>query len=347
MRLVPVKFLKENSCIASNIINSDGRLMLKEGQKITSYGIQTLNNLGVSYVYIYDEHCFNHNSNKYTTKIEHIYHYMVELRAIAYKVIDGNSGITDIQNATHIATKIVEDILLLPDEFKITYEPNKLILNSDIERIIYVAIMSTVLGSKMQLGKDKLVKLCLTALLKDVALFSPKITESNPDLYKLHPLIAYKYLKETYNLDEEILKGILQHHEYYDGSGFPNKLSGKNICTFARIISMVDCFYEVKSNHDLLLDNELMFEVKLKKILQKFDIEMINYFIKHAEIFTPDTIIRLNTNDIGVIIKNGELNPFRPIIKIIKGDTYSDGDIIDLQQHTNLAIKRIDYYVEN
>lgn len=38
MRLVPVKKLKENSEIAINIIDSNGRLMLKEGQKLLQKG---------------------------------------------------------------------------------------------------------------------------------------------------------------------------------------------------------------------------------------------------------------------------------------------------------------------
>ena len=56
MRLVPVQNLKENSQIAINIIDNEGRFLLKEGQKITPQGIQILNRLGVAYVYINDEY---------------------------------------------------------------------------------------------------------------------------------------------------------------------------------------------------------------------------------------------------------------------------------------------------
>ncbi|MBP3886450.1 MAG: hypothetical protein J6F30_02165 [Cellulosilyticum sp.] len=345
MRLVPVQNLKENSQIAINIIDNEGRFMLKEGQKITSQGIQILNRLGVSYVYINDEYCFHQGSKKYSSKIEGIYEHIITLREIGTRIINGTSGATDVTEATSVASKIVDEILLLPKDFKISYEPNKLIANSLIEQTIYVAMMSTALGIKMELPKDQLVKLCLAALLKDVALLSPKIKIDNHAAYRTHPQVAYDYLKAMYDLNEDILKGVLQHHELFDGSGFPNQTKGSQICTFARIISLVDCFYEIKSKHAFLDSTEMLFETRLKQILLKFDAEMITYFIRNAEVFTLDTLIRLNNDDIAVVYENNSTNPFKPVVKIIRSNTYDEGELINLHE-SHLVIKRIEYYVE-
>lgn len=345
MRLVPVQNLKENSQIAINIIDNEGRFLLKEGQKITSQGIQILNRLGVAYVYINDEYCFHKKVNKHSFEIERIYEHIIILREIGARIINGTSGASDITEATSVACKIVDEMLLLPKDFKISYEPNKLTTNSLIEQTIYVAMMSTALGIKMELPKDQLVKLCLAALLKDVALLSPKIKIDNQAAYKTHPQVAYDYLKEMYNLNEDILKGVLQHHELFDGSGFPNKTKGSEICTFARIISLVDCFYEIKSKHAFLDSTEMLFETRLKQILLKFDAEMITYFIRNAEVFTLDTLIRLNNDDIAVIYENNSVNPFKPIVKIIRSNTYDEGELINLHE-SPLVIKRIEYYLE-
>lgn len=345
MRLVPVKYLKENSCIAINIVDNDGRFMLKEGQKITAHGINILKKLGVSYVYITDEYCFNHTSTK-STQIEHIYEHIIKLKSIAYRVIDGTSNSEDLLTATNIASDIVDDMLLLPNDFKISYEPNKLVVNCVIEQTIYVAMMATALGIKMQLSKPQLVNLCLSALLKDIALLSPKINSDNAVSYKTHPAVAYSYLKSTYNLDEEILLGILHHHEYVNGCGYPSGLKGDQICRFARIISLVDCFYTLKSNHELLDNQETLFEAKMKKILTQFDLEMINYFIHYANVFTLDTLVRLTNNDLAVIYQNSSLNPFKPVIKIIQSSKYQEGEIINLMETPHLVIKNIEYYVE-
>ena len=320
--------------------------MLKKGQKITQGGITILNNLGIDAVYIEDEYCFNHTANQSTMALSNIFEYIEGFKAIGHRINDGTSNGEDIVKATEIATKLVDDLLLLDKNSKIVYEPTKLRASSVIEQNIYVAMMATTLGLKMNLSKENLVKLCLASLLKDVALLSPKILEAYATSYKMHPAIAYQYLKEVYQVEEDILLGILQHHEYEDGSGFPNKLKGNEICTFAKIISIVDCFYEIKSKHEHLDSTEMLFEAKLKSILRKFNAEMITYFIRNAEIFALDTLIRLSNQDLAVVYQNNPANPFKPIIRIIKSFTYDEGTIINLQE-SPLVIKNIEYYVED
>lgn len=347
MRLVPVKHLREDSYIAINVINNDGKLLLKGGQKISSRGIETLMNVGVSYVYIRDEYCFNNDSPKYMTNIDEIYHVIGKLRDIANKIIVGKANRNDLLTATSIAEQIVTNMLLVKDDFKITYEPSKLVVNSIVEQTIYVAIMSTALGVKMDLSKEQLVKLCLSALLKDTALISPNMNHGSQIAYKAHPAIGYAYLKKTYNIDEEILQGVLQHHERSDGSGFPNRLKDAEICEFAKIISIIECFYELKSDHALLERSHGVFEGTLKKLLKSFNVRILGYFLKNAEVFTLDTLVRLNNEDLAVIIKNGIDNPFKPTIKIIRSKQFSEGTVLDLQKHKELSIRNIEYYVSN
>ncbi len=345
MRLVPIKHLKEDSCIAINVINNEGKLLLKGGQKISSRGIETLTNVGVSYVYIRDEYCFNNDPPKYMTDIDKMYELIGKLRGIANRIITGKSSRNDLILATSLAEQIVTSMLLVKDTFKISYEPSKLVVNSTVEQTIYVAIMSTALGAKMGLSNERLVKLCLSALLKDTALVSSKMNGGNRNSYKLHPSIGYEYLKKTYNIDEEILQGILQHHERSDGSGYPNKLKGPEICEFAKIISIVECFYELKSDHSLLERSHGVFEGTLKKILRSFDTKVLGYFLKNTEVFTLDTLVRLNNEDLAVIIKNGIENPFKPTIRIVQSKKFSEGEILDLQEHNQLSIRNIEYYV--
>lgn len=346
MRLVPVKRLKENSEVAINIIDNNGKLMLKEGQKITSKGIEILEKLGITYVYINDEYCFNNKHSKYTMKIDYLYKSIIELEDIAKKVIRGEAGSKELSDARLIATQFVDDVILAKDSLKISYEPNKLIVNSIVEQTIYVAIMAVILGVKMELSRENLIKLCIAALLKDIALVSPNVKNSGNYGYKEHPRIGYEYLKKNYALDKEILQAILHHHERVDGSGYPNKLKGEEISSFAGIISIVDSFYEIKINHAMLDKDERVFEEKLKKILIGFDMVIVGYFLKHVEVFTLDTMVILNNGDIGIIIKNNTKNPFKPSIKIIKSNYKLEGEIIDFYDNRNLYIKYITYYVE-
>ena len=84
--------------------------------------------------------------------------------------------------------------------------------------------------------------------------------------WKKYKILGYEYLKKNYSLDEEILLAILHDHEQFDGLGYPNKLEGEEISSFARIISIVYSFYEIKINHIMLDKNQILFEENLKKI---------------------------------------------------------------------------------
>lgn len=271
---------------------------------------------------------------------------LVKLKEIAHKVGEGTSDASDITAVTSISKIIVDDIVALNDNFKIIYEPNKMVVNSIVERSIYVAMMSTALGYKMNLSKDRLVKLCLAALLKDIALVSPKIKIEKRDIL-LHPIRGYAYLKEHYTLEEEILNTVLQHHELFDGSGYPRKLEGEEICEFARIIGIIEMFYEIKSNHSMFNENCEMFESKLNRMIKMFDMKILSYFFANTELFNLDTLVRLNNGDIAIIIQNNYTNIFKPVIKILKSQTYPQGEIIDLQKHSRLKIHKIEYYVED
>ena len=270
---------------------------------------------------------------------------MGELEKLANKSISGEASFSDIQDTMYIATQFVDDVLAAQDSLKISYEPNKLSVNPFIEQTIYVAIMAVILGAKMKLSKDKLVKLCIATLLKDIALVSPNAKLAYDVVYTQHPVLGYKYLKKKYAIDEEILEAILHHHERSDGSGFPNKLKGEEINQLARIISVVDAFYEVKINHKMLGNTHGVLEENLKKLFKKFDMNVLGYFLKNVEIFTLDSMVILNNGDIGVIYKNNDRNPFKPCVKIVKSSYNLEGEIIDLFDNKELSIKNLTYYV--
>ncbi|NOQ31320.1 MAG: hypothetical protein GQ570_09375 [Helicobacteraceae bacterium] len=47
--------------------------------------------------------------------------------------------------------------------------------------------------------------------------------------------------------DKKILDPILHHHEYLDGSGYPDKLRDKQISAFTQIITVCDMFDAITS----------------------------------------------------------------------------------------------------
>ena len=119
-----------------------------------------------------------------------------------------------------------------------------------------VAAVSRLIGEHCGLPVDELRRLELGALLHDIGkiaiprnvLMKPgKLTDEEWRVMKEHPAIGYRVLMEFPELAQEA-KVVYSHHESYDGSGYPQGLSGEQIPLGARIFSIVDTFDAITSD---------------------------------------------------------------------------------------------------
>lgn len=115
-----------------------------------------------------------------------------------------------------------------------------------------IALFSMMVGEELGLDPNQLVKLNLSAFYHDVGkvkvplsiLQKPgKLTEEEWEIMKLHTTYGKEILSET---NIPVLKKageiVEQHHERYDGKGYPKGLTGDKIAIEAAIISIVDSF---------------------------------------------------------------------------------------------------------
>jgi putative nucleotidyltransferase with HDIG domain len=61
-------------------------------------------------------------------------------------------------------------------------------------------------------------------------------------LIETHPAAGYEALKATRNISAEILDAVRHHHEYLDGSGYPDGLCAESICDLVRVLTISDIF---------------------------------------------------------------------------------------------------------
>jgi putative nucleotidyltransferase with HDIG domain len=61
-------------------------------------------------------------------------------------------------------------------------------------------------------------------------------------LIETHPVAGYEVLKENAAISPEILDAVRHHHEYLDGSGYPDALCGDSISDIVRILTISDIF---------------------------------------------------------------------------------------------------------
>jgi putative nucleotidyltransferase with HDIG domain len=69
-----------------------------------------------------------------------------------------------------------------------------------------------------------------------------RLDPSEEEIMRRHPVIGYELLKDISGVSPEILDGVKHHHEYLDGSGYPDALMAPEISDLVRLLTISDIF---------------------------------------------------------------------------------------------------------
>jgi putative nucleotidyltransferase with HDIG domain len=105
-----------------------------------------------------------------------------------------------------------------------------------------VAQLSNRLAREMSFPESRMQRLHFAALLHDIGMLKvDRAHQRSPGHFQKHPQIAYRTLSRI-RLWEEVAPIVLYHHEWFDGSGYPEAQSGEDIPLESRIIAVADCY---------------------------------------------------------------------------------------------------------
>ncbi|NYE58739.1 diguanylate cyclase [Carboxydothermus ferrireducens] len=159
-----------------------------------------------------------------------------------------------------------------------------------LEHSRQVSILSYHVAKNLNLEQESLKIIYLAGLLHDVGkiwIDEAIINKPGPlnllesGAIKKHPVIGAEIL-EPISFLKPLIPIIYHHHEKYDGSGYPDGLSGKNIPLLARIITLADSFDAMTSTRpyrEPLNFKEAILEIK-KCSGSHFDPDLLDVFIK-------------------------------------------------------------------
>src|SRR6202166_3156693 len=69
-----------------------------------------------------------------------------------------------------------------------------------------------------------------------------RLDPGEEEIMRRHPVIGYELLKDLSDISPEILDGVRHHHEYLDGSGYPDALKAPDISVLVRLLTISDVF---------------------------------------------------------------------------------------------------------
>lgn len=316
MRLVGTKSLKPGQQLARPVYTSSGKVVLNSGIALTESFITKLEQIGIKKVYITDERFGDVEISQpldVTTR-----NYVSKVLSENYIKVHKSKGIDEyaIKDA---AKKIVE----YTREY---INKGVSILSTDatdeyvIEHSVNVAIITAFIGHKMSYNFSQLCDLVTGALIHDIG--RDNTSEENP----VHTSIGYEAARFCRGFSLHSSKVCYEHHENYDGSGYPRKIKEKDISEFSRIIRVADYYENIlhgyENNNESLMPHQA-FEGILAVSGQVLDPEIVEKF-RDTMVFYPNGCMVVLSNGLnGVVISQNIGSPQRPIVRL-----YNDKGVI-------------------
>lgn len=213
---------------------------------------------------------------------------------------------------------------------------------------INVAILAGVLGRWLHFKQEELHDLILTGLMHDIGktqiaeqiLDKPgQLTEAEFKEVKQHAgkgfeLLRYTSLREKQN----ILFGILQHHERLDGSGYPARSEKDKIHKFAKIIAIVDV-YDAMAANKVYAHKKSPFDIfgeLANDMVNKFDTSYCVLFIKKVCHAMNGNWVQLSNGSKAKIIYIDESRMVSlPVVQCV------NGEFIDLNKNSGIVITEL------
>lgn len=343
---IPVSELKPGMRLAKDVYLNDGKLLLLAGFIIKSRYIRKLELFEIPYVYIHE----SEETPLVDISEEKVYSEAFNtIKSVMSTVREGK----DLN--VHVVKETVNDIVQKVINNESVFMQLTGIRDIDSYTFLHsvdVCIYSVVTGKNLGLSQTELTELGIGAVLHDIGkckipleiLMKPgKLTEEEFHIMKLHSVYGHEIINNTNGLSRRIANIACQHHEKWDGTGYPLGLSTYQIDKFSRIVTAAD-IYDALTADRVYRKRDLPHEaaeyiVGNSSIL--FDPEIASVFIKNIAIYPEGCIVLLNSGEIASVIEANRNMAVRPKVTVIarkEGPPVLQPYVLDLMKELDVFI---------
>jgi putative nucleotidyltransferase with HDIG domain len=161
-----------------------------------------------------------------------------------------------------------------------------------------------------------------------------KLTKDEFDQMKRHVIDGAHILRRTPEMPALAPVVAFEHHLRQDLSGYPEKIGSRSLNLCTQIVSIADVYDALRSNRIYRkgLASDRIRSIMTEKDSPAFNTKLLRRFINLIGLFPIGTLVRMNTDQLGVIVHEHPSDPFRPQVKIIAA---GDGQAIEEPQIVN------------
>lgn len=356
MRICRLESIQEGAILGKSIPSADGKVLLGEGVTLTKEYIEKLKKVGLESIYIKDGKL---EQLEVELELDDIISDLARNEAVQAtkksmeQIVKGKP--LDSADVYSAINNIVDE-LVAQDRILVNLADIRTFDSYTFAHSVNVAVLSIIIGIGLGYDQLKLRNLGVGALLhdlgkikipKDILNKPGKLTEEEFILVQNHTFDGFQLIRDNKELSILTAHVAYQHHERYDGTGYPRGLKETNIHKFARIVAIADVYDALTADRPYrsrFLPHEAC-EYIMGSCNTYFDHKLVQTFLKHVAPYPLGTIVILNTGEKGVVVEQNMDFLMRPVIMVFE----KDGQELtrpfqwDLLTNPTLMIKEVVY----
>lgn len=362
MRKIPVGALRPGLKTGRPVYNGNGQVLLNSGVMLTERFIHRLKLLGIPAIYIDDGFLPDIEINDVISEETR-----VQAIAKVKALLSEQSGQRSLVGRAIIGLKdmyaTVNDIideLLSNHSLMVNMIDIRCLDEYTFGHSVNVCVLAVLTGITMGFNRNKLFQLGMGALLHDIGKTKIPLVLLN----KNGPLTGpeFEIIKKHCTYGAEILARdpyagplcrlvALQHHERYNGTGYPAGLAGDEIHLFARITGLADTYDALTADrvYRRAYPPHEAYEMIAGSGDYLFDFDVVQSFLFNVAAYPLGSLLRLSSGETGVVvdtIRGFSLYPRVRILFAADGTPLTSPYELWLGEHRQLAVAEVirDYW---
>lgn len=349
IRSMKTEDLAAGKVVDQTIMDANGRALFKKGSFLDDFHIEGLLRDGITEIYVRDEE--DHPEEKEPTVIakevqEKIDQIRVEDRSSLNLTEDVQKRVG--KGIQYLFSSTTDDNFALmtgniTNELMRTLEANNAIAvdigslkvsdEYTFRHSVDVATMAMIIARKYGLNEKEIHDVGIAGLLHDIGkmripqeiLNKPsRLTEQEFEVMKKHARYGYDMLREKTGFNNNVLLGVLQHHEKLNGTGYPDRLADKDIHLYARIIAVADIYDSLVTRraYKQKISKRDSIEI-IMAMTSELDIFVMQSFLDSVILYPVDSIVTLSNGEEAKVVKNNPGFMLRPtVVGVQSGRVY-------------------------
>lgn len=175
-----------------------------------------------------------------------------------------------------------------------------------------------------------------------------KLTPEEFVIMKEHVVHSRKILEKTKGISQISMDIAAQHHEKYDGNGYPLGLKGEQISRYGQMSAIVDVYDALTADRCYHVGKE---PSEVLKLLVKwsgthFNPSLVRQFIQSVGIYPAGSLVMLSNHYLAKVIDINE-NMLKPVVEVFlnaKNRSYVPRKIVDLSKLEKIKILKVESY---